>query len=183
MKNVSSKMLDHLGLVAGCFDEFSVADIVDSRLPKNRRHRLGHGVVLKAMVLNGLGFVDRPLYMCSEYFSKLPCERLLGTGVSPEYLNDDVLGRALDSIYEYGATELFNDIVFGVMRRLGLHVHLLHLDTTSFSLFGEYPEEGEADIKIDYGVPKDGRWDLARIAKQNGSWWDLPVTVWECPCS
>jgi len=84
-------------------------------------------------------------------------------GVRAEYLNDDALGKTLDCIYEYGSMELFNDIIFhGVMKKLGLHTHLLHLDTTSFSLYGEYPR-GEADIRIDYGVPKDGRWDLKRF--------------------
>lgn len=163
MKNVSSKVLDHLGLVAGCFDEFGIAGIVDSRLHKTRVHHVGHGVIVKAMVLNGMGFVDRPLYMTPEFFNKVPCERLLGAGILPEYLNDDALGKTLDCIYEYGPTELFNDVIFhGVMKKLGLHTHLLHLDTTSFSLYGEYPE-GEADIRIDYGVPKDGRWDLKRF--------------------
>lgn len=163
MKNVSGKVLDHLGLVAGCYDELGIAGIVDDRLPKERTFRVSHGVVVKAMLLNGLGYVDRPLYMCTEYFSKLPCERLLGTGVLPEYLNDDALGRTLDAIYEYGPTELFSSVVLEVMRIQGWHTHLLHVDTTSFSLFGEYPEEGEADIKIELGLPKDGRWDLKRF--------------------
>ncbi|CAJ35805.1 IS1634 family transposase [Methanocella arvoryzae] len=164
MKNVDTRMLDHLGLVAGCYDEYGVAGIIDEVLPKKRVHRIGHGVTVKAMILNGLGFVDRPLYMTPEFFSKVPCERLLGGGVSPEYLNDDALGKTLDCISEYGPTELFNEIILnGVMKKLGLRTHLLHLDTTSFSLYGEYPEEGEADIKINLGLPKDGRWDLKRF--------------------
>ncbi|OPY26293.1 MAG: Transposase DDE domain protein [Methanocella sp. PtaU1.Bin125] len=115
------------------------------------------------MILNGLGYPDRPLYMTSEFFSKVPCERLLGSGVLPDYLNDDALGRCLDAIYKYGPTELFSNIVFEMMRLQGWHTHLLHVDTTSFSLYGEYPEEGEADIKISLGLPKDGRWDLKRF--------------------
>jgi transposase len=164
MKNVDSRVLDHLGLVAGCYDEFGVAGIVDDLLPKRRVHRIGHGLIVKAMILNGLGFVDRPLYMTPEFFNKVPCSRLLGPGVDPMFLNDDVLGKTLDCIYEYGPTELFNEIILnGVMKKLGLHTHLLHLDTTSFSLYGEYPEEGEGDIRINLGVPKDGRWDLKRF--------------------
>lgn len=115
------------------------------------------------MLLNGLGYVDRPLYMCTEYYGKLPCERLLGEGVLPEHLNDDALGRKLDAIYEHGPTELFSNIVFEVMRLQRWHTHFLHIDTTSFSLYGEYPEEREADIRIELGSPKDGRWDLKRF--------------------
>lgn len=93
MKNVDTRMLDHLGLVAGCYDEFGIAGIVDDLLPKKRVHRVGHGVLVKAMILNGLGFVDRPLYMTPEFFYKVPCSRLLGDDVKPEYLNDDALGE------------------------------------------------------------------------------------------
>jgi transposase len=38
---------------------------------------------------------------------------------------------------------------------------LLHVDTTSFSVHGEYG--GEGNVKIDFGLPKDGRWDLKRF--------------------
>jgi transposase len=159
MKNVSTKMLDHLGLVAGCFDELGIAEVVDDRLPKKRVHKLAHSIALKAMLLNGLGFVDRRLYLCTEFFDKVPCERLLG--VSPEDLTDDVLGRTLDRIYEYGPTELFNEIVFGLMGKLG-EFQLLHVDTTSFCVEGEY--DGENIVKIDYGYSrKDGRSDLKRF--------------------
>ncbi|HMK45648.1 MAG TPA: DUF4277 domain-containing protein [Methanocella sp.] len=137
MKNVDTRMLDHLGLVAGCYDEYGIAGIVDELLPKKRVHQIGHGVTVKAMILNGMGFVDRPLYMTPEFFNKVPCSRLLGEGAYPGYLDDDALGKTLDCISEYGPTELFNEIILnGVMKKLGLHTHLLHLDTTSFSLYG-----------------------------------------------
>jgi transposase len=153
-------MLDHLGLVAGCYDELDLADTIDSRLPKKREHKLSHGTVLKAMILNGLGFVDRRLYLCSEFYGKVSCEKLLGDDVSPEDINDDVLGRTLDRVYEYGPTELFNDVVFKVMKGLDVPT-LLHVDTTSFSVHGEYG--GEGAVKVDFGLPKDGRWDLKRF--------------------
>ena len=136
---------------------------MDELLPKKRVHQIGHGVTVKAMILNGMGFVDRPLYMTPEFFNKVPCSRLLGEGAYPGYLDDDALGKTLDCISEYGPTELFNEIILnGVMKKLGLHTHLLHLDTTSFSLM-EYLEEVEVDIQINLGLPKDGRWDLKRF--------------------
>lgn len=153
-------MLDHLGLVAGCYDELCLSDTIDLRLPKKREHKLSHGTVLKAMILNGLGFVDRRLYLCSDFYGKVSCEKLLGDDVSPGDLNDDVLGRTLDRVYEYGPTELFNDVVFSVMKGLDVP-RLLHVDTTSFSVHGEYG--GEGNVKIDFGLPKDGRWDLKRF--------------------
>jgi len=61
------------------------------------------------MVLNGLRFVERRLY--PEFFSVIAVDWLLGDGITPEYLNDDVLGRTLDTI---------------------------DVDTTAFSVSGEY---------------------------------------------
>jgi len=102
--------LEHMGLVAGVFDQLEVAGIVDDRIPKLRNHNLEHSKVIKAMVLNALGYVGQRLYLFSEFYERLPIERLLGEGVKASDLNDDVLGRTLDAISAYGPTELFNDI-------------------------------------------------------------------------
>ncbi|MDF0590858.1 DUF4277 domain-containing protein, partial [Candidatus Methanocrinis natronophilus] len=45
--------LDHLGLVSGVFDQLDIADLIDDRLPKKRKHNLGHSVLIKSMILNG----------------------------------------------------------------------------------------------------------------------------------
>lgn len=54
-----SQVLDHLGLVAGMFDELGIGESIDQAIAQDRTKRtvsLGHAV--KAMVLNGLGFVN-----------------------------------------------------------------------------------------------------------------------------
>ena len=71
---------------------------------------------MKAMCLNGLGFNESRRHLYSNYFEKLPTERLLGKGIFPDHINDDVLGRTLYKIYEYGCTELFNKIVLKAMK-------------------------------------------------------------------
>jgi transposase len=47
------------------------------------------------MVLNGLGFANRRLYLTPHFFANKPTEHLLGEGVKPEVLNDDTLGKSL----------------------------------------------------------------------------------------
>ncbi|HJH32394.1 MAG TPA: DUF4277 domain-containing protein [Methanosarcinaceae archaeon] len=61
-------------------------------------------------------------------------KRLLGKGILPKHINDDVLGRTLDKIHEHGCTELFNKIVLKAIKNVPLDKHILHNDTTSFSL-------------------------------------------------
>lgn len=156
--------LEHLGLVAGVFDQLEIAEIIDDRIPKLRNHNLEHSKVIKAMILNALGYVGQRLYLFPEFYEKLPIERLLGEGVTAADLNDDVLGRTLDAISAYGPTELFNDIALNVMSHLDLGVQRLHADTTSFSVQGEYEGcDGQSAIEITLGHSKDGRMDLKQF--------------------
>ena len=167
-ENFTSKQIGHLGLVAGMIDELGITGIIDEALPKTRDHVLPHSAIIKAMLLNGLGFNERRLYIFSRFFSNLSTEQLFGPGVTPEHLNDDVLVRTLDRIYDYGSTDLFNKIVLEVMRKFRFGTHLLHADTTSFSVYGDYDStyEGEEDlrtIRITYGHSKDHRDDLKQF--------------------
>lgn len=93
----SNISINHLGIVAGAFDELNIGSVIDRLIPKTRHHHLTHGQVLKAMALNGLGFVERRLYLYPEFFSDIAIDRLLGTAIQTDHLNDDLLGRTLDA--------------------------------------------------------------------------------------
>ncbi len=146
-------------------DELGISAVIDEALPKTRDHILPHSKVVSAMLLNGLGFNERRLYFFSRFFTDLSTEQLFGPGVTPEHLNDDVLLRTLDRIYDYGTTDLFNRIVMNVMKKFQFGTHLLHADTTSFSVHGDYDNEEEnfRNIQITYGHNKDLRWDLKQF--------------------
>jgi len=108
--DVQSYSLGHLGIVAGIFDTLKIGEVIDEVMPKQGSKNLPHSTIIKAMILNGLGFTHQRLYLFPNFFKTLPIEKLLGEGIDPSDLNDDVVGRTLDAIYKYGATELF--IVF-----------------------------------------------------------------------
>ena len=161
---IATRRLDHLGVVAGIFDEIGISEVVDYLIPKNRDHKLSHSIIIKALILNGLGFLERRLYIFPEYFEGLAVDRLFGEGISPGDFNEDVIGRTLDRIKSFGSTELFNEIVLKVMEKFRFGNHLLHIDTTSFSVHGDYENsDGFSEIKITYGHPKDSRWDLKQF--------------------
>ena len=94
----SNVSIGHLGIVSGAFDSLGIAGVIDRAIPKTRPHHLTHGTLVKAMVLNGLGFIERRLYLYPEFFSDIAVDRFLGSSVTPEQLNDDVLGRTLDAM-------------------------------------------------------------------------------------
>jgi transposase len=161
---VSSAIVAHHGIVAGIYDDLEIGRIIDEIIPKQGQHKLAHSVVLKAMILNALGFNERRLYIFPKFFSNIATERLLGPGVLPEDLNDDVLGRTLDRIYEANSTELFLKIVLQVMQNVQFGTQLLHADTTSVSVHGNYEHiDGTPAIQITYGHNKDNRPDLKQF--------------------
>lgn len=160
----SIQSVGHLGIVAGAFDSLGISEVIEEAIPKNRHHNLSHAQSVKAMTLNGLGFIERRLYLFPKFFDDIAVSRLLGPGISRDHLNDDVLGRTLDAIAEYGPTELFNEIVAKCLLKDEFGPHCIHIDTTNFSVTGEYDSDFDTEeVQITYGYPKDGRWDLKRF--------------------
>lgn len=94
-------------------------------------------------------------------------ELLVGLSIDPSELNDDIFGRLLDKIHESGSENLFYEVAMRVRFVFSLpENYVLHSDTTSHVLFGDYPtKEGEKppDLKITYGYSKDKRQDLKQI--------------------
>lgn len=162
-----SQTLGHLGLVAGMFDELGIAEVLDRVIVQDRHQRvISVGQAVKAMVLNGVGFVNRTLYLTPAFYDDKPTERLLGAGIRPEHLHDDTLGRALDALYEHDVTGLYALVAAQACRRLGLVVTVGHLDITSFHVDGDYnsPEEPEAKVvHITPGYSRDHRPDLNQV--------------------
>lgn len=162
-----SQVLDHLGLVAGMFDELGMGDVIDQATHQNPELRdLTVGEAVKAMVLNGLGCINQALYLVPRFFQNKPTYRLVSPRITPEQLNDDALGRALETLYTYGVTELYSLIAATAAEHLGLAPRFGHLDSTSFHVDGRYnsAEEPEAQVvHITRGYSRDHRPDLNQV--------------------
>ena len=174
-----TERLDHLGIVAGVCQEAGIAEWLDKQAGENRRS-VSVGTATVAMVLNGLGFSNRQLYLVPQYFENKPVEHLLGEGITADMLNDDCLGRTLDWLYEHDVTTLFAGLALQARRRFGIAAQHLHIDTTSFSVNGDYASKEEGDpvpIAITYGYSRDHRedlkqWMLALATTHDG---DVPI--------
>ncbi len=102
-RNYKTQRLDHLGIVSGICDKINLTETIDDFMGKNGRN-VTVGEAVKALVLNCLGFVGRPLYLTPEFFRNKPINLLFRDGLKAEDFNDDSLGRCLDAIYDYGPT-------------------------------------------------------------------------------
>jgi transposase len=167
-----SQVIKHLGLVAGMVDELGLVERIDQLLPKDEERRtLSHGQVVKAMIINGLGFNQRALYLSPLFFQDKPVARLIGAGIEADHINDDVLGRTLDAIYQHGLESFYSQLSVQAVIRLGLTCQTGHLDSTTFHLDGDYNSQLPADetsglIHITKGYSRDHRPDLNQVVLQ-----------------
>jgi transposase len=162
----TTQSLEHLGLVAGFMDESGLVEAVDALFPNQSDNKhVSYGQQLKAMILNGLGFVSRTLHMYPKYYEGKALDRLIGEGVEASHLNDKVLGRCLDKFYEYGVSELYLQLASKVVNQLGLAPKSLHIDSTSFHVDGAYDGEETEDkkIKLVRGYSRDHRPELNQV--------------------
>jgi transposase len=183
------KNIDHLGIVAGLIDEIGIVEIINSKLGIDVREKISSGILVKAILLNGLGFVSRPLYLFSQFFDDKGIEILLGEDVENNYINDDKIGRVMDKLYKYGLNNLFIEIVLSVIKKFKIDTKYSHLDATSFHLHGKYNSEEnqekeseiirERPIIITKGYSRDHRPDLKQcvldlITSSDG---DIPLLM------
>jgi transposase len=98
--------IDHLGIIAGIIDEIGIVEIINRLLGTHPLEEISAGYVVKALILNCLGFLTAPLYLFSQFFQGKATEHLIGPGVKPEHLNDSRIGRVLDQLYKKGLTSI-----------------------------------------------------------------------------
>ncbi|MFM7370418.1 MAG: IS1634 family transposase [Sphaerospermopsis kisseleviana] len=185
-QEIEIQNIDHLGIVAGIIDAIGIVEIINELIGVEKGEKVNAGQVVKAMIINGLGFVSKPLYMFPEYFETIACEHLIGTGIKPEYLNDDKLGRVMDKLFIKGLDTIFFIIALKAAQRFGVSLSTSHLDSSSMHVHGLYntslPEvifesqkvgdnqeleeiavKSPKEITITYGYSRDHRPDLKQF--------------------
>ena len=185
-QEIEIENIDHLGIVAGIIDSIGIVEIINELIGVEKDEKVNAGQVVKAMIINGLGFVSKPLYMFPKYFETIACEHLIGTGVKPEYLNDDKLGRVMDKLFIKGLDTIFFIIALKAAQKFGVSLSTSHLDSSSMHVHGQYNTslpfvifesqkvgnnqeleelavKSPKEITITYGYSRDHRPDLKQF--------------------
>ena len=110
--NLKIKRLDHHGIVAGVIDDLKLVELIDQHLPQDEKQEITPGEAIKGMIMNGLGFSNRPLSLTPQFFNNLPMEHLFREGVEASHFNRHKLGRTLDQCSEFGCENLFSRLSF-----------------------------------------------------------------------
>lgn len=161
MQTIKVQRLDHLGVVAGVIRDLGIIKHIDAQIVLDDQQEITTGEAIAGMIINGLGFSARPISLTLQFFENKPMELLFRPGVCPRHFNRFKLGRSLDKVFDYGCDLLFSEIALSVCQKEGIDCQFSCLDTTSFSLTGQYvPETDEQAIAITHGYSKDHRPDL-----------------------
>jgi transposase len=158
----SSKDLSHHGIVSVVCDQIRLVEIIDQIIPPDPRAEITTGEAVKLMVINGLGFSSRPLYLESQFFESKPIHLLLNRDIECSQITDDRLGRCLDRCFESGCSQIFSRVATKAALQYNVDRKFRHLDTTSMNVNGEYAEEDGIGL-VQFGYSKDKRSDLKQF--------------------
>jgi Domain of unknown function (DUF4277)/Transposase DDE domain len=121
-------------LVEHFLRELAVRDTVDGALARSARSVLSVGEVVCALIASRL-CSPSPLYDIAGWASGAAVHELLG--IPPALLNDDRLGRALETFAVY-AEDLRCRVAAGAIERFGVAAGRLHVDLTTVGVSGAY---------------------------------------------
>jgi transposase len=122
MALVTVERLDHLGLIAEVIKDLGLIGIIDARLVPDEQEVLTPGEAVAGMILNGLGFANRPLSLTPQFFANKPLDLLFREGVHAELFNRFKLGRTLEKVSAYGCDLLLSELALAVCGQEGIRV-------------------------------------------------------------
>ncbi|MFT5813574.1 MAG: transposase [Psychroserpens sp.] len=139
---VQVETLDHLGIVGGLVNKLMLIERIDAIISISKTYGaiVSHGESIKAIIVNGLGFTQNPIYLSPIFFEGKDVSSLIGEGIEAQHLNDYLHGRTLDAIYEYGTKSLLADLANEISQEFITVTgrQNRHLDTSSLKVFSDY---------------------------------------------
>jgi len=165
VSDITTEVIDHHGLVAAVSRDLGIAEKINQRIgSKDPRRKVQPGLAAVAMIINGLGFTNRRLYLTPQFFQSKAVEFLFEQKARSEDFNDHALGKALDEIADYGSSKLYGEIAFEIALEQGLLGPRAHHDSTSFLLHGQYEDDSTDEmVEVTHGYSKDHRPDLKQV--------------------
>ncbi len=143
--------------------QIGIVDLVNKHIPSPEN--IDSGDVVLAMIMDTLTGRS-PLYKLTHNFAHDDVPLLFGKDINNDDFNDHNVGKVLDRIHQYGASQLFSQISFRAFDYLELSHEFFHFDTTSVNVWGaynQYQTQEANKIAIVHGHSKDKRPDLKQF--------------------
>ncbi len=126
-----------LPVVAALCEQLGLVEAIDRFCPIRDVADYTHGQIVLALVANRLTH-PRPLSSFADWGERYAVSETLG--ITAGKLNDDRLGRTLDTFAEH-LDEVLNLIGRRAIERFGISICELHWDLTHLAFSGAYPEQ------------------------------------------
>ena len=140
-------------LAAHFMTELDLIATIDGALPQRGRQQLSVGEITAALIASRL-CSPSPLYDIAGWASGSALQELIG--IPPALLNDDRLGRGLETLAVYAET-LRGTLAARAIERFGIDAGRLHVDLTTLRVTGAY--ESSALVAKGWGPDR-------RVARQ-----------------
>ena len=134
----------------------------------DRRQRVSHAKAL-GVLLRSLLVERDPIYRQQEIVGTYAPEAFGLDLNEAAHVGDDVIGRALDRLFDADRGTLLTRVVVSAVKRFDVALDELHNDSTSIKLTGRYSQargrslRGKRAAFITYGHSKDHRPDLKQL--------------------
>ena len=167
--SLRSSTLGGLPIVNHFADRLGLDDILHRHLPcTDRRMRLEPAKTIGLLIRNVLAG-RTPVYALQEWAAPIDPAVLRIAPEQVALLNDDRVGRALDSLFDADRASLITEVVVRAIREFAVELDQVHNDSTTISFCGEYlgaggqKQRGKTTLRIAHGHNKDHRPDLKQL--------------------
>jgi transposase len=155
-----------------------LVDLINAQVPWDPRQcKVSPGVRILALVI-GMLVDPLALYRLEELYADMDCAVLFGAERQAHDFNDDAMGRALRKLFDCQVGQLYETLGQQAVERLELPATATaHADTTTVTLYGEYPDPWTGSLPA-RGYHKDGHPECKQlvagvVARADG----IPIAV------
>ncbi len=145
-----------------------LAEAVPTTRSSGPRQHVSHAKAL-GVLLRSVMVEREPIYRQHETVATFAPEAFGLDAEEAAHLSDDVIGRALDRLFDADRGALLTRVVVSAVRRFALSLDELHDDSTSIKVTGQYRSargrrvRGKRAPFITHGYSKDHRPDLKQL--------------------
>jgi transposase len=160
--------------MASVIKDLGLIDMINARLGPDAPEVMTPGAAVAGMILNGLGFANRPMSLTPQLVANKPLDLWGRDGLRADRFNRFTLGRIRDEAYADGCDLVWQERALAGCAQEGIDLRVNHLDTTRCALSGDYvPDGDEHALRLTHGYSKDHRPDLKqavleRMVSQDG---------------
>jgi Domain of unknown function (DUF4277) len=135
--------------------------MIAARLVPEAHEEIPPGEAVAGMILQGLGFAQKPWPLTPPFFANTPLDLLVRAGVHAERCKRFQRGRTLDAVHASGGARVVSEVALVGCAQERMAHRLAQLDTPSCARHGDdVPESDAPAMCLTHGSAKDERPDL-----------------------